>query len=255
MLQQNGACVFLSRIFNIPPGGPGGPGVPQVNIRGFLTPVNLNIFFQAPGNPRHPFPEVGEGKNPIKIIWTLQGWAAPETLLYCDYNNNNLEEFTDVAKAVRTTPTILEVQGLSSLVSLKNLKRITDLVEQQGEKLASCEWTGLDLYVNTDEFFVLQRMSMKWKASRLKVSVGGGWNRKLAEFAGSSLDNGHIGSLVVTWYQEQGAVNLTALKRVWEIADEMRIHKNRFDLLLNVGGGRGEDRDEAWQLVLNLFLP
>merc|ERR1719341_191331 len=150
---------------------------------------------------RFPSFEV-EGKNPFKIIWTLQGWAAPETLLYYDFNN--LKEFTDVAKAVRTTPTILEVQGLSSFVSLKNLKMITDLVEQQGEKLASCEWTGLDLYVNTDEFFVLQRMSMKWKASRLKVSVGGGWNRKLAEFAGSSLDNGHIGSLVVTWYQEQG---------------------------------------------------
>ena len=32
VLQQNGACVFLSRIFNIPPGGPGGPGVPQVDI-------------------------------------------------------------------------------------------------------------------------------------------------------------------------------------------------------------------------------
>ena len=33
VLQQNGACVFLSRIFNIPPGGPGGPGVPQVDIQ------------------------------------------------------------------------------------------------------------------------------------------------------------------------------------------------------------------------------
>ena len=222
---------------------------------------------------RFPSFEVEEGKNPIKIVWTLQGWAAPETFyvegdidveLYYDYNGhynyrgyyfNNLKEFTDVAKAVRTTPTILEVQGLPGVTARDNLKRITNLVEQQGEKLASCEWTGLDLYVNTDEFFVLQRMSIKWKASRLKVSVGGGWNRKLAEFAGSSLDNGHIGSLVVTWYQEQGAVNLTALKRVWEIADEMRIHKNRFDLLLNVGGGRGEDREEAWQLVLNLFLP
>ena len=33
VLQQNGACVFLSRIFNIPPGGPGGPGVPQIRHR------------------------------------------------------------------------------------------------------------------------------------------------------------------------------------------------------------------------------
>ena len=42
VLQQNGACVFLSRIFNIPPGGPGGPGVPQVDIqRIVLTSATL----------------------------------------------------------------------------------------------------------------------------------------------------------------------------------------------------------------------
>ena len=93
---------------------------------------------------------------------------------------------------------------------------------------------------------------MKWKANRLQVSVGGG-HLELDDLAGSFLDNGNIGSLVVYRFWEH--VNLADLKRVWEIADEMRIHENSSDLLLNVGGGRGEDREEAWQLVLNFFFP
>ena len=166
---------------------------------------------------------------------------------------NNLKEFTDVAKAVRTTPTILEVQGLPGVTARDNLKRITNLVEQQGEKLASCEWTNVDPYFSKEAFFPLQRMSMKWKANRVEVMVGISGNH-LADLAGSSLVNGHIGSLVVNYFV--GQVDLTALKRVWEIADEM--HICRFHLLyevLNVGGGRGEDREEAWQLVLNFFFP
>ena len=101
-----------------------------------------------------------------------------------------------MAKAVRITPTILEVQGYTTGA---NLKRITDLVEQQGENLASCEWTDLCKEV----FFALQRMSMKWKVKRVKVSAGiGGDYIELANLAGSSLDNGNIGSLVVIWDEE-----------------------------------------------------
>ena len=44
VLQQNGACVFLSRIFNIPPGGPGGPGVPQVDISSPWTLLVLTEY-------------------------------------------------------------------------------------------------------------------------------------------------------------------------------------------------------------------
>ena len=46
------------------------------------------------------------------------------------------------------------------------------------------------------------------------------------------------------------------LKRVWEIADEMHIrrhHRNQ-NQLLKVGGGRGEDSEEASLLVLNFSL-
>ena len=211
------------------------------------------------------------GQNPAKIIWTLKGWSAAETFSmegniddvkeYYTYNGyykykghyfNNLKEFTDVAKAVRIAPTILEVQGYTTGA---NLKRITDLVEQQGEKLASCEWTDLCTSFGKEVFFALQRMSMKWKVKMAKVSAGIGGNYiELAALAGSSLDNGHIGSLVVIWNEEQ--VNfLPALKRVWEIADEMHIRRHHWAQdQLEVGGGRGEDSEEAWLLVLNFFL-
>ena len=44
---------------------------------------------------------------------------------------------------------------------------------------------------------------MKWKVKRVKVSAGiGGDYIELAILAGSSLDNGNIGSLVVIWDEE-----------------------------------------------------
>ena len=59
VLQQNGACVFLSRIFNIPPGGPGGPGVPQVDIQSLDYSNSQNIYhisFHRPlATPATPF--------------------------------------------------------------------------------------------------------------------------------------------------------------------------------------------------------
>ena len=149
-----------------------------------------------------------------------------------------------MTKAVRIAPTILEVQGYTTGA---NLKRITDLVEQQGEKLASCEWTDLCKEV----FFALQRMSMKWKVQEVEVIVGSRPNRpliKLDHLAGSSLlDKGHIGILYVDWYREP--VSLNALKRVWEISDEMYINEK-----VKLKGGRGEDREAAWQHVTDYLL-
>ena len=66
VLQQNGACVFLSRIFNIPPGGPGGPGVPQVNIRGILTPANFNKNFRPLATP-----DTLSQRQDLEVMWLL----------------------------------------------------------------------------------------------------------------------------------------------------------------------------------------
>ena len=74
---------------------------------------------------------------------------------------------------------------------------------------------------------------------------------KLNDMAGSSLDNGHINILAIHM-RGRVQVTLNALKRVWEIADQMHIF-NQNVLDLEVGGGRGEDREAAWQLVLNFL--
>ena len=49
LLQQNGACVFLGRIYNILPRGPGGPMRPQVDIIGIITSLSFrHIIFLVP---------------------------------------------------------------------------------------------------------------------------------------------------------------------------------------------------------------
>ena len=84
--------------------------------------------------------------------------------------------------------------------------------------------------------------------------VGSNWMIWLA-----ALDNGHIGRLQVFKILDPDSgpeqVNLNALERVWEMADEMSIR----DWLatgdwIQVTGGRGEDREAAWQRVIDFFL-
>ena len=52
--------------------------------------------------------------SPVKIIWTVQGSGALETMDMKDSNDvgTNLKELSSVAKAVRINFTILEVQCL-----------------------------------------------------------------------------------------------------------------------------------------------
>jgi len=200
--------------------------------------------------------------SPIKIIWAVQGWGAPETLDMMGGNfgacSNNLKELQTVAKAVRINFTILEVLGFESSWGqhypiFDSLKKIAVHVEQQGEKLANFEMSRIPLVLN-ETFLSLQRMSMKWKVKQVSVSLSSGtWMMELLNYlADSSLDNGHIGNLLVHLCQEH--VNLIALKKVWEIADEMVIILSIGHGLLKFKGGRGEDPDAAWQLVTNFFL-
>ena len=162
-----------------------------------------------------------------------------------------------MAKAVRINFTILEVLGFESSWGqhypiFDSLKKIAVHVEQQGEKLTNFEMSRIPLVLN-ETFLSLQRMSIKWKVKQVSVSLSSGaWGMELDYLAGSSLDNGHIGNLLVHLGQEH--VNLIALKRVWEIADEMVIISSIGHGLLKFKGGMGEDPDAAWQLVTNFFL-
>ena len=224
---------------------------------------------------KFPSSDPGRG-SPVKIIWTVQGFDAPETMDMEGYmegytegvmepdtveymedfpysprvNNfySNVEKLKDVAKAVRIDFTILEVQGLESsfLTTWNNLKMIVDHVEQQDEKLANFEMIGIGFSPFLDEvFFSLQRLSKKWKVKEVGVDVD-----DLEDLAASSLDNGHIVSLSFNWYWGE-PVNLNALQRVWEISDEMEIN-GTYEVFLK--GGRGEDCKEAWQSVIDFFL-
>ena len=142
---------------------------------------------------KFPSSDPGRG-SPVKIIWTVQGFDAPETMdmegymegytegvmepdtveymedfPYSHRANNfyrNVEKLKDVAKAVRIDFTILEVQGLESsfLTTWNNLKMVVNHVEQQDEKLANFEVIAMGMNQTLNEtFFLLQRMSMKWK--------------------------------------------------------------------------------------------
>ena len=200
----------------------------------------------------HPHDRRG---SPPKIIWTVEGWGTSETL-----EANNLERLKDVATAVRINFTILEVQELDirSRIGINNLKMIADHVKQQGVKLASFEMyeTRCHLAAFNETFLSLCKMSIRWKVQRLTVQTmtmsGYGW-LKLDDLAGGSLDNGHIGHLAVCKTGEQ--VNLNALKRVWEIADEMLyIHDWLAGDRIQGPGGRGEEREAVWQRVIDFFF-
>ena len=218
---------------------------------------------------KFPSSDPGRG-SPVKIIWTVQGFDAPETMdmegymegytegvmepdtveymedFPCSHRANNfysnVEKLKDVAKAVRIDFTILEVQGLESsiLTTGNNLKMVVDHVEQQDEKLANFEVIRTEFLLK-EAFFSLQRMSKKWKVKEVYVDVD-----DLEDLAASSLDNGHIGSLSFNWYWYE-PVNLNALQRVWEISEEMEINE------VFLKGGRGEDREEAWQRVVDFL--
>ena len=52
--------------------------MPQVNTRGIFKTVNFKHFFlQAPGNPRHPFPEARPGGYVAPHTGGPPGWAPP----------------------------------------------------------------------------------------------------------------------------------------------------------------------------------
>ena len=196
-----------------------------------------------------------ERENPAKIIWTVRGCpGAPQTM---DMKPNNVEKLQIVAKTVGVSFNILKVESFS--FSPGYFAVIANYVELQGEKLENFEGDQID---TKEDFFLLQRMSMRWKLKCVRVDLGG-WvataRLKLNDLAGSSLDNVHINMLAVHM-KGRVQVSLNALKRVWEIADQMRIlNYSIFNyslqpvLDLEVGGGRGEDREAAWQLVLNFL--
>ena len=157
------------------------------------------------------FPSFEAKSEKAKIIWTVQGWAAPENFYM---KGDNLKEFAGVAEAVRITPTILEVQGLMPYnTTMANLKRITDLVEQQGEKLTNCEFILLASFSDKEAFFGLQGMSLKWKVKQVEVFMGiHGTCLNVADLAASPLHNGHIGRLLVN--TKRNEVNFEDLKKV-----------------------------------------
>ena len=133
---------------------------------------------------------------------------------------------------------------------------IADHVSQQGEKLDNLEifCIGRSAFLN-EIFFSLQKMIKKWKVKEAAVVVDRYPYRsqmKLDDLAATySLGNGHIGRLYVNWFNRE-PVSLTALKRVWEISDEMYINDHANVTLFK--GGRTEDRESAWQPVLDYFL-
>ena len=204
----------------------------------------------------------------LKIIWTVQGWGAPKTMdmegYVAGHKNfySNVEELKNVAKTVGVNFTILEVQGLEYLAlsfgaPCSSFKMIADHVSQQGEKLDNLEifCIGRSPFLN-ETFLSLQRMIKKWKVKEAVVFVDvdhyPGRSLKLDDLAATySLGNGHIGCLYVNWFNRE-PVSLTALKRVWEISDEMYINDYANETLFK--GGRTEDRESAWQPVLDYFL-
>ena len=224
------------------------------NRRSELMPEVLRAAASKfpPSDPRRK-------RSTVRIIWTVQGWAAPETMDmegYVGHGDNNftysnVEELKNVAKAVGINFSVVEVQGFDSPLhftacfrtTCNNFKMIADHVEQQDEKLANFEMIGIGFRPFVDEvFFSLQRLSKKWKVKEVGVDVD-----DLEDLAASSLDNGHIISLSFNWYWGE-PVNLNALQRVWEISEEMEINE------VFLKGGRGEDREEAWQSVIDFFL-
>ena len=187
-------------------------------------------------------------ENPTKFMWTVPGCqGAPQTM---DLRPNNLEKLQIVAKTVGTRFNILKVESFCFSSRHREMQMIADHVDKQGELLQDFE--GGQIVVKED-FFLLQRISMRWKVERVRVNMGEWVSRlKLNDMAGSSLDdNGHINILAIHM-RGRVQVTLNALKRVWEIADQMHIF-NQNVLDLEVGGGRGEDREAAWQLVLNFL--
>ena len=199
--------------------------------------------------------------SPPKIIWTVEGWGASETL-----DANNVKELKDVAKAVGINFTILEVQefGVDDMIMINNLKMIADHAKQQSEKLANFEVSligNLGDPLENETFLSLCKMSIKWKTGMINVATTEKiWTDgfKLEDLAGGSLDHGHIGRLIVHMVDQQ-EVNLNGLQRVWAIADEMELYVHPFILPVvyrstEVIGGRGKEKEATWQRVVDFVL-
>ena len=238
---------------------------------------------------KFPSSDPGIHGCPVKLSWTVQGWGAPETMDMKNSNDvgTNLKELSSVAKAVRINFTILEVQCLNSppafsgftdhFIYHHNLneqfttynRMIAKHVKLQGEKLENFEFGEIDFLSMKETFLSLQRISNNWKVHQFRVNALPCVMKDVP--AASSLDNGHICKLFVTW-QGGVPVRLRALKRVWEISDEMYMNERYTIEQVFLKGGRGEDQETrqtrsrsrrqeqeqeqeaAWQSVIDYFL-
>ena len=208
-----------------------------------------------------------------KLTWTVPGCGAPETsgIQGSDgYVNHFYKKLKNVAKLLGINFTIVEVNW--SPTEWTSLKIIAKHVKQQGKKLASFEMNKIGAHrppwgphpyrphpISNKTFFSLSMMSMNWKVNVVEVGVDCMFMFKLDHLADSSLENGHIGRLEI--YKEKEEVDLTVLKRVWQITDEMLIYNGYPSRgypipvqMLKVRGGKGEDPEAVWQTVLNFFL-
>lgn len=191
----------------------------------------------------------------VKITLAVpEGWGTGETF---EVGAQGLEKLNTVAQAVGAKFTIEEVDDFRPLRNKEILKMIAAHMDQQGGKLGKLAISVVDLMgLSTEDaelFFALLKMSNSWSINLLLLE-----NHTPHDYwtslASISAANGHINQLIlpITDFGD-GELNLNALRKVWEISDQMKIRSGTGH---DIGGGRAcnlDNLEAEWQRVVDIL--
>ena len=193
----------------------------------------------------------------VKITVAVQaGWGTGETF---EVDGKRLQELTKVAQAVGAKFTMEEVEIIISIEERKaTLKMIADQMDQQGGRLAKF---GTSVVVLADVsaedaglLFDLLKLSNSWRINLL-ILCGNIPNDYWTNLASVSTANGHIDQISILNYDHQ-AVNLGAVRKAWEISNDMKIiNLGSPAVTQNIRGGRtgNLDLEAEWQHVVDIL--
>ena len=189
---------------------------------------------------------------------SVQGWGDPVTMTVC---GQNLEELISVAQAVGANFIMEEVKysgPLSDCFSVpwpvyKFLRRIVSLMENQKKRPGFTELEQVVMLTDSVSghwplIIALLKVSKRWRIGKLVAQSENTWTRLPTDVVAA----GHIDEMFIAQQNMKGD-DLGALRKIWKITVKITIHGG--GQATTVGGGRGENPDEDWQRMLEIFLP
>ena len=208
--------------------------------------------FPQPVLPQPFIQEVPEAlRKRVRVNVTVEGgWGNLETF---EVEGKHLEKLTRVAHDVGAMFTMVEVQDYNALQdNIDIFRMISSHMNRQTEKLAKLDFSMVALSdvdrEAADIFFSLLKLTSEWSIPNFTFPANPDQdiNDYLANIDNIDTTNGYIWVLVVIKWP--GQLNSVAVRKLWEISDQMIIVAGMPPTILMGGRGVGDSQAE-WENV------